>query len=168
MSASISGVPQLRARIEAIKPNEKLMRRVALLAIREQKILVPRKTSTLSRTIHIGAVTPTRAETIASANYAVHVERGTGKFGPKKKKYEIKPREGRVGRGGRPAALRFAASPSGARLSGSPKKGARVRFARRVMHPGSKAQPFMVPGARKAIEAAGLKNFIVASWNEAA
>jgi hypothetical protein len=36
------------------------------------------------------------------------------------------------------------------------------------MHPGTKARPFMLPGARKAIEGAGLKSAVVTAWNEAA
>ena len=152
MSASISGVPQLRARIEAIKPNEKLLRTIALSAVREQKLLVPRKTGNLGRTIHLGSVTPTRAETIASASYAGFVEKGT-------RAHTIVPRHKK--------ALRWAEGGN-ARLSGSPRKGARVRFARRVQHPGSKAKPFMLPGARRAIEGAGLRATLVAAWNEAA
>ena len=151
MSASISGIPQLRARIEAIKPNAKLLRTIALSAVREQKILAPRKTGNLGRTIHLGAVTPTRAETIASASYAAFVERGTSA-------HEIRPRNRK--------ALRWAAG--NARLSGSPRSGGRVRFAKRVQHPGTRAQPFMVPGAKKAVEGAGLKATVVSAWNEAA
>ena len=161
MSATIQGIPQLRARIEAIKPNEKLLRTIALSAVREQKLLVPRKTSNLGRSIHIGAVTPTRAETIASANYALYVERGTGLYGPKHRKFEIKPKNKK--------ALRFATNPKDRRLSGSPRKGAKsVIFRKRVSHPGSRAQPFMVPGAQKAVEGAGLKATLVAAWNSAA
>ena len=153
MSASISGVPQLRARIEAIKPNEKLLRTIALSAVREQKILVPRKTGNLGRTIHLGAVTPTRAETIASASYAGYVERGT-------RPHTIRPRNRK--------ALRFPADAGSARLSGSPRTGGRVRFAKRVQHPGTRAQPFMVPGAQRAVEGAGLKATVVSAWNAAA
>lgn len=153
MSASISGIPQLRARIEAIKPNEKLLRTIALSAVREQKLLVPRKTGNLGRTIHLGAVTPTRAETIASAHYAAYVEQGT-------RPHVIRPKNRK--------ALRFPADAGSARLSGSPRTGGRVRFAKRVNHPGTRAQPFMLPGAKKAIEGAGLKATVERAWNEAA
>ena len=40
-------------------------------------------------------------------------------------------------------------------------------FATKVHHPGSKAYPYMKPGAEKAIESAGLAERIVARWNEA-
>lgn len=153
MSAEISGIPQLRARITAITPNEKLLRRIALSAVREQKLLAPRKTGNLARTIHVGAVTPTRAETIASAHYATHVETGT-------RAHEIRPRNRK--------ALRFPADKASARLSGAPRVGGRVRFAKRVMHPGTRAQPFMVPGAQKAVSDAGLKATVVKAWNDAA
>ena len=153
MSAEIRGIPQLRARIEAITPNRELLRTIALSAVREQKLLAPRKTGNLGRSIHIGAVTPTRAETIASASYAAYVERGT-------RPHEIRPRNRK--------ALRWAASAADARLTGTPRTGGRVRFAKRVQHPGTRAQPFMVPGARKAVEGAGLKNVVVTAWNSAA
>jgi hypothetical protein len=153
MSAEIRGIPQLRARIEAITPNAGLLRKVALLAVREQKLLAPRKTGNLARTIHLGAVTPTRAETIASADYAAYVERGT-------RPHEIRPRNRK--------ALRWAADGASARLSGTPRSGGRVRFAKRVQHPGTRAQPFMIPGAQKAVEGAGLKATVIKSWDEAA
>ena len=153
MSASIEGVKQLRARIDAIKPNAGLMRRLALSAVREQKLLVPRRTGNLGRSIHLGAVTPTRAETIASADYAIHVETGT-------RPHVIRPRHRK--------ALRFAADAGSARLSGSPRSGGRVRFAKRVNHPGTRPQPFMVPGAEKALDAVGLKAEVIRSWDEAA
>ncbi len=153
MSASVSGISQLQSRIEAIKPDAALLRRIALSAVREQKLLAPRKTGNLGRTIHLGAVTPTRAETIASASYAAYVERGT-------RPHVIRPRNRK--------ALRWAANGASARLSGSPRSGGAVRFAKRVNHPGTRAQPFMLPGAIKAVEGAGLKATVEASWNEAA
>lgn len=153
MSAQISGIPQLRARIEAIKPNAELLRTIALSAVREQKLLAPRKTGNLGRSIHIGAVTPTRAETIASASYAAYVEQGT-------RPHVIRPKNRK--------ALRWAASSGDARLSGSPRTGGRVRFAKRVQHPGTRAQPFMIPGAQKAVEGAGLKATVTKAWNDAA
>jgi hypothetical protein len=153
MTASIQGVPQLRARIEAIKPNPDLMAKIALLAVREQKILVPRKTGNLGRSIRLGAVTPTRAETVATANYAGFVERGT-------RPHVIRPRTRK--------ALRFAADAGSARLTGTPRSGGRVRFARRVQHPGTRPQPFMLPGAQRAVQQIGLKSAIIKAWDDAA
>ena len=150
--SELRGERQLRARMDAIKPNLGLMRNLALASVAEQKILVPRKTGNLGRSIHIGAVSPTRAETVASANYALFVELGT-------KPHIIRPKNKKV--------LAWAADGS-ARLSGAVRSGGKVRFAKRVRHPGTKAQPFMVPGARKAVEGLGLKTIIITSWNEAA
>ena len=149
----IRGIPELRTRIDAIRPDRGMLRKLALAAVREQKLLAPRKTGNLARTIHLGAVTPTRAETVASADYAAYVERGT-------RPHEIRPRVRK--------ALRFAADAGSARLSGSPRSGGRVRFAKRVQHPGTRAQPFMVPGAEKALDAVGLKAEVIKSWDEAA
>jgi hypothetical protein len=42
-----------------------------------------------------------------------------------------------------------------------------VIFARQVNHPGTKAQPYLMPGAKKAIDEAGIDSIITA-WNEAA
>ena len=41
-------------------------------------------------------------------------------------------------------------------------------FAKRVHHPGTRAHPYMVPGARTAVSKAGLTELIVTSWNNAA
>lgn len=155
---AVKGLSQLLARFNAIQPSPKLMRDLALSAVREQKLLAPRKTGNLGRSIGIGQVTDSYAETIARANYAAFVELGTGLYGPKRKKYEIKPRNKK--------ALRFAPKGQG-RLTGSPRSGGPVIFAKRVNHPGTKAQPFMVPGAQKAVKDLGVE-FIVDRWNAAA
>ena len=152
MSYTIKGIPQLKARLEAIKPNPDLMKKLALTAVAEQKRLVPRKTGNLGRSIGVGRVTDTSAETIAGANYAAAVEFGT-------KPHIIVPRNRK--------ALRFAAGPGSRRLSGSPRSGGAVVFAKRVRHPGTRAQPFMVPGAQKALKELGV-DAIVKAWNDAA
>lgn len=128
------------------------MRLLGLSAVREQKLLVRRKTGNLGRTIHLGPVTATTALTVATANYAAYVERGT-------RPHEITPRAAK--------ALRWAASPAGARLTGTPRKGAAVVFAKRVHHPGTKAYPFMIPGAKLAVSKSGV-DAIVSAWNQAA
>jgi hypothetical protein len=126
---TITGIPQLRSRFEAITPNPQMMRDLALHAVAEQKKLVPRKTGNLGRSIGIGRVTATYAETVASAEYAAFVELGT-----------------------RPHVIASCGQ---------------AIFARKVNHPGTKAQPFMVPGARKAVENIGAEA-IVKQWNDAA
>lgn len=152
MSVTFKGLPQLRARLEAIRPNPQLMRTLALAAVAEQKRLVPRKTGNLGRSIHVGRVTATSAETVASASYAAAVELGT-------RPHVIVPRSRK--------ALRFPANKGSARLSGAPRKGGAVIFAKRVRHPGTRAQPYMVPGAQSAIESLGAET-IVKRWDGAA
>lgn len=146
---NVEGIPQLQARLSRLHPDPRLMERLGLSAIREQKLLVPRKTGNLGRSIHIGTVTATAADTLAGAGYAAYVEFGT-------KAHDIVPR--------RAKALRFAVG-AGRRLSGSPRSGAPVIFAKKVHHPGTRPRPFMVPGARAALSAVGLRDTIVSLWN---
>jgi hypothetical protein len=135
------GLPELRARVDALDDLGPLMRDLALDAVGEQKRMAPVKTGNLRRSIRVGRITARSAETIAGANYAAHVEFGT-------KAHEIRPRNAR--------ALRWKV-PGG------------YRFATRVRHPGTRAQPFMIPGAERAISrASGLRDRIVAAWNRAA
>ncbi len=150
--AEISGVPQLRARLEAITPNPDFMRKLGLLAVAEQKKLVPRRTGNLARSIGLTSVTATIADTVATANYAAFVEMGT-------KAHDIVPRTKK--------ALRFAVGGN-ATLAGRPRAGSSVVFAKRVRHPGTKAKPFMLPGAKNALEKAGFRDIVVKAWNEAA
>ena len=63
--------------------------------------------------------------------------------------------------------LAWPASAGGRRLSGRARTGAAMRFARKVNHPGTKAQPFLVPGAVAALRAVGIES-IIRGWNEAA
>jgi hypothetical protein len=150
MAVTIKGLVQLRSRFEAIKPNPTLMRNLALTAVAEQKRLVPRKTGNLGRSIGIGRVSATYAETKATANYAAFVEQGT-------RAHTIVPRNRK--------ALRWPTTGS-ATLAGGVKSGGSAIFAKRVNHPGTRAQPFMVPGAKKAVESIGAA--IVKLWNDAA
>jgi hypothetical protein len=148
----IKGLGQLLSRFSAIQPNPQFMRTLALAAVREQKLEVPRKTGNLGRTIRIGRVTDREAETLATASYALYVHEGT-------KPHDIRPRKAKV--------LAFPAAGSGT-LSGRVKKGGRVIFAKRVRHPGTKANPFMLRGARKAIADTGFAKLVIDRWNRAA
>ena len=145
MSSSVriqfKGLPQLQRRLEAIDELGGYMRDLALDAITEQKKRSSVKTGNLRRSIHLGRVTSTSAETIAGANYAAYVEFGT-------RAHEIRPRTKKV--------LRW--------KDGS----GNVRFARRVQHPGTRKQPYMIPGAEAAIAGAGgLKQKIIDRWDNA-
>lgn len=146
---TIRGIPELQTRLNRIKPSPTLMKTLGLSAIREQKLLVPRKTGNLGRSIGLGSITPTAVVTRATAAYAAFVEFGT-------RAHDIVPRVRK--------ALRFAPGGSG-RLSGSPRSGGPVVFAKRVHHPGTRAHPFMAPGARKAIAGSGLKDVVIKLWN---
>ena len=152
--AEVQGYSQLQARLHAIggQGSSSFMRLLGLAAVREQKLLVHRKTGNLGRSIGLGAVTPTSVVTKAGANYAAFVELGT-------RPHEITPKAAK--------ALRWAASASGARLTGTPRTGAAVVFATRVHHPGTKPYPFMVPGAKIAVSKTGA-DAIVTAWNGAA
>jgi hypothetical protein len=156
----LEGQKALVNRLEAVQDvPPKLLHRVALLAVRNQKRLVPRKTATLARSIHLVSVTKTTATTVAAAKYAAHVEYGT-------KPHEIRPRNKK--------ALRFPGGGVSTTLSGRVRtgevrrlgKGAFV-FSKGVKHPGTKAQPYMIPGAEAAIKAEGVDG-IIKAWNGAA
>ena len=120
--------------------------------VAEAKILVPRKTGHLGRSIMPGPVGTDTAYVFARTNYAAYVEFGT-------RPHTIVPRNKK--------ALRFAASKADARLSGSVRRGGNAVFAKKVRHPGTKPHPFLRPGAEAAIRKVGVGE-IVDSWNKAA
>ena len=145
------GQVELNRRLNAIKDTKGLLKQVQLVMIREAKVLVPRKTGNLGRSIVPGQLTNTRATVEAKAGYAAFVEFGT-------KPHVIRPRKAK--------ALAWA-SGSGRRLSGRPRKGAKLTFAKVVHHPGTKPHPFMLPAAQKAISQESMSE-IVKKWNGAA
>jgi len=144
LSIQIKGIKQLRSRLDNLEDLGPLMRDLALTAVGEQKRLAPVRTGNLRRSIHVGHVSTRSADTVAQADYAAAVEFGT-------KPHEIRPRNRR--------ALRW-------------KDGNRYRFATRVQHPGTRAQPYMIPGAQRAIAglggSGGLKETIIKRWNAGA
>lgn len=155
MTLTVSGGPQLMARLHAIgKSTEEIVREVGLGTVREAKLVVPRRTGNLGRTIRLGAVSSTSVEVRAggqnNVGYAAAVEFGT-------KPHDIVPR--------RAKALAW----GGARtLGGRVKAGsAPTHFAKRVHHPGTKAEPYLFPSFRKVLSAIGLDKMIE-RWNEAA
>lgn len=154
--AELKGSRELSARLTAISAPQNMTRMLGLLglaAVREQKLLVHRKTGVTGRSIHVGTVTEHSVTTEAQAA-ARWLEFGT-------KAHLIKPKHGKM--------LRWAANASGRRLTGTPKTGATdFIFARVVHHPGAKPYPFMLPGAKIALRKAGLLDSIVTSWNNAA
>lgn len=151
MAENIRGMAALNRRLRAITKTEKMMAAIGLSAVANAKLTVARKTGNLGRSIRMTELTPESVRIVAGARYAAYVEHGT-------RAHEITPNAKK--------ALRFAASASGRRLSGSPRRGAQVVFAKRVHHPGTRAQPFLIPGALKAVKDAGA-NVIVSEWNGA-
>jgi hypothetical protein len=153
MTEPIQGLTELQKRLSAITDTHKLLGTIGLLAVARAKEIVPRKTGNLGRTIRLGQITDTQAQIIAGGQagvgYAQAVEFGT-------RPHVIRPRNKKV--------LRFGRNT---RLSGTPRSGSDVIFARQVNHPGTKAQPYLMPGAKKAIDEAGIDSIITA-WNQAA
>lgn len=158
MAVEFIGGKQLSRRLHAISDGHGILKKLQLDTTAEAKRLVPRKTGNLGRTIQPGMLTNRDALVVARARYARYVELGT-------RPHVIRPRNASV--------LRFPANGTAVTLSGRARTGA-VRaggayaFAKEVHHPGTKPQPFLVPGARKAVERGGLKDVVIGLWNQAA
>jgi hypothetical protein len=158
--ADLKGYSQLQARLKAVgSSGTGMMQMLGLSVVREAKLIVPRKTGNLGRSIHLRSHSATQATVEASANYAAFVEFGT-------RAHEITPRV--------KLALAWAPGVAGGkfrRLTGSTRRGVGsgdMTFAKRVSHPGTKANPFLEDGAKKAVAGSGLKDIIVKAWNGAA
>ncbi len=152
---SLSGGKALEARFKAMGQAPKVMLgQLGIRGVREAKLLVPRRTGNLGRTIRIGARTARYVEVkaggVREVGYAAAVEFGS-------KAHVIVPRKAK--------ALAW----GGARtLGGRLRSGASAdHFARRVRHPGTKAKPYLRPGLHKALQQLGLDD-IVKAWNGAA
>ena len=147
--SNVQGMDALLHRLAAIGEPKPLLRALQLSTIHEAQALVPRKTGLLQRRIVPGAVTNDHAIVKADTPYAAPVEFGS-------KAHIIKPRNARV--------LAWGGSR---RLSGRLRSGSKpTNFAMVVHHPGSRAHPYLIPGAKKAT--GKLKDIIVAQWNGAA
>lgn len=153
--AEIEGMRQLQSRLASVSKvtfGVNAMRMLGQAAVREQMLLTQpnKKTGTTQRSIHVSAVTATSVSTQAAAA-ARWLEFGT-------KPHIIRPKVAKVLAWGGPR-----------RLTGTLREGASAtHFAMVVHHPGSKPYPFMMPGARKAVEKAGLLDRIVVAWNNGA
>jgi len=161
--SGLEGYDALVARIDAVegtKVRVAMVHRWQLRTTREAKILVPRKTGNLGRTIHPGEATEEGGSVIASAGYARYVEEGT------RGGQVIEPLPGRIGRNGRPAALAWGGPR---RLSGSlAAGGSPTTFRRRVIRGSTRAQPFLRPAAQIALEHENLADEYILAWNAAA
>ncbi len=149
---SLKGQAGLHRRLTAIKDGRPLLRTIQLRAVAEAKERVARKTGHTARTIMPGGLTDTFT-IVTAQGAAVFLEFGT-------RAHDIRPRKGR--------ALAWPANASGRRLSGRARTNSgRMIFARKVRHPGTKAQPFLLPGAIAAVHSVGMRS-VVDAWNSAA
>lgn len=181
MDGSLQGYDALRARLARVgHVDARLLTMLRLQAVREAKARVKRKTGNLGRTIGSEQIGPLTARLYARAKYAQWVEEDT-------KPHDIAPLTKKalafasqsalvsnlgVGQwtGGKKGSykqniLQF--RKTGAPTVGSMKKFGNAAFTvvRKVHHPGTKGQPFLVPGGKAAIEGAGLAKEIVAAWD---
>ena len=151
---SLRGSRQLKARLNAIADTSQLLRQLQIETVAGAKARVPRKTGFLGRAIVPGNLQDTFAQVYVNAPYAAAVEFGT-------KPHVILPK--------RASVLAWPSAEGSRRLSGRARKGttsADMTFAAKVDHPGTKAQPFVVPAAQEALRKAGVDG-IIKAWNEA-
>ena len=156
--AEITGLGALNRRLNAIKDTRGILRNLQNATTRNAKKLSPVKTGNLRRTIRPGYLSGSEAWVNANAAYAAYVEKGT-------RAHDIRPRNAKALRfptRGTPVTLAGRVRSSHANRPGS------YAFAKRVHHPGTKPQPFLLPGAKQAAEEGGLGEYIVSEWNGAA
>lgn len=155
MASGLDGAKQFQARLAAVSDTHQILGMIALRAVAEAKLIVPRKTGNLGRTIRLGRVDADSAEVLAggklNVGYAKAVEFGT-------RAHIIRPRNRKALAWGGPRTL-----AGGLRSGGKP-----THFSRLVHHPGTKAKPYLIPGIRRAFQFAGLKVHIRDAWNRAA
>lgn len=177
--SNVQGLDALMRRMKAIGEPQPVLRALQLSTIQEAQALAPRRSGFLQRNILPGAVTNDYAIVKVDVPYARAIEYGG-------KEYDIFPKKGKV--------LAWATTSAGRRLSGRTRSGVKrsstglggsglngsggirlagvgvnsgaLQFAPHVHHPKTKAQPYLIPGAKKATSNMG--NVIVEQWNRAA
>jgi len=145
----------LQRRLRALGETRDIMRQIQVETIAGAKAKVPVKTGFLRRSIVPGNVDDDMAIVEVNAPYAAAVEFGT-------KPHVIKPRHAKV--------LAWPSSEGARRLSGRARKGTKsgdMTFARKVNHPGTKPQPYVIPAAIDAI-GRNIAGAIIRLWNGAA
>ena len=157
MTAKLVGAEALQRRLRAISGPQAATTRNRLLGtevVGRAKRGVARKTGNTGRTIHISELSADHV-TVEAGGASEWLEFGT-------RPHIIVPVRAR--------ALRFAATSGGARLTGSPRKGADVVIARYVRHPGTKPMPFLRPAAASTLADAGdiVLGRVVIDWNRSA
>lgn len=154
----IEGMRPLQARLHAIGDTRGLAKQLGVSTVYEAKARVRRKTGTTGRTIRLAHYNETTA-LVEVGGAGAYLERGT-------RPHVIRPRNGKF--------LRFPGKGVATTLGGRVRTGtarklgnAAYIFAKVVHHPGTRAQPFLIPGARAAISKLGVGYFIE-KWNSAA
>jgi len=147
--SNVQGMDDLLRRLDAIGDPHPGLRAWQIKTVQESQRLVHRKTGFLQRNIRPGRISLRSATVEARTPYAAPVELGA-------KPHIIRPKNAKVLAWGGPR-----------RLTGRLKSGGKpTHFARLVHHPGNKPYPYLMPGARKALES--FKDLIVHLWNGAA
>ena len=140
----------LQRRLKAIGETQPAMRALQFSTIHEAQAIVHRKTGHLQRSIVPGSVSADHAVIEARTPYAASLEFGAGP-------HVIVPKRAKV-----------LAWGGERRLTGRLRTGSSAtHFATKVNHPGNRPFPYLVPGAKKALEKAGMLAEIVARWNKA-
>lgn len=159
MADRVKGDKELIKRLNAIGVQDgrfgpRILKKWQILAVAAAKILAPKRTGNLKRSIVPGPIGRTSAQIVARTAYAAFMEYGT-------RAHIIRPRLKKI--------LAWSSNPGAVRLSGTMRTGQRPDiFARFVQHPGTAPRPFMMPGAKQGLEQVGLKDAQIQSWNEAA
>ncbi len=156
---SVTGVPQLQARLHALQgaPKMKLLAAAAMGELRKNS--PGQRTRVTSNSWRVASVSDTRA-TLTGSIVNLWLDEGTGLFGPKHARITPKARK----------AMRWAATASkGFRLSGAPRsvKGNVVGYAFATSTKGMPGRPFI----KRSLQAVGGPsgvNVIITVWNSAA
>lgn len=151
LGSRLDGQAALIRRLEAIQNARPLLEEIQVRTIAEAKERVARATGYTARSILPGDLT-NKYTIVTVGGAGVFLEFGT-------RPHIIRPKYKKV--------LAWGASAGDRRLSGRPRTGGAMRFASYVNHPGTKAQPFLVPGAKAALESVGIRP-IIKAWNSAA
>lgn len=160
LASNLEGADALKRRLAAIGDTKVVLGQVALLAVNEAKHIARStftKTGNLERTIRVQRVSERDAIISAGGGsrvgYARYVEEGTGLYGPRRRK--IVPTNKKM----------LSWVGGGSRLTGRGKGSGRI-FARSVK--GRPATPYLVPGAKQAVEKSGVGDTIIKLWDDAA
>lgn len=186
---TLIGATDFRNRLKAVGNRRLILGMVATQAVAEAKLLVPRQTGNLGRTIRVGRVTDGDAEVraggTAKVGYAAYVEFGTGPhiIRPVRAKVLAWPataagrrltgsarssiRRGFVAGLGGSGGVRLVGSRRGKSRRSGPGGATNWRYAMVVHHPGTRPKPYLVPGVKAAL-AKAWPEVGVKAWNEAA